>query len=344
MAETVLRKVLYGKEAVHGTPVAADTMLLGEVTLPESDRSWVIPGIGTGERVPGQLDAAFVRRVLAEGVQFSTPADRGGLYFQLLPVLLSMCIKGGVTPAEQTTAQNDYLWTFAAPLTAAESLDTITLECGDDARAYELAYCLVPEIEISGNCDSGEVSLTARLFGDKITSTTFTGAISAPAGVYVPGKLARLYVDATWAGLGGTEIADALVDWRLTIRGGAYPKPRGSASRLIDSHGQGEIEVMLSLGLDRAVAAVGTEEAYYRTATYLGTKRFLRLEIDSGIAIGTGDNHTLTFDIAGIWTAWHSIGRDAEGNTLDAVTLTMGQDQTSGESFTAKVTTNVASI
>ena len=341
--QRVLHKVQAGVEgATHGAvPVAADTMLLGEVVLPEADREVIIPGFGTGQRIPGQLLSAFVRRIIAEGVTFSTPGDRGGLYYQLLPLLFSMCIKGNITPVEQTGSQADWLWTFIAPLTGAETLDTITLECGDDARAYELAYVFAPELTLAGNADSGEVTLTAQLFGDKITATTFTAGQSAPAATFVVGKLARLYIDATWAALGGNEIEDALLDWTLSIKGGGHPKLRGSATRLYESHGQGELEITLNLGLERS-AAVQTEEDHFLSTTV--AKRFVRLEIDSGVQIGTGDTHKLTFDLAGAWVGWQMFGRDQDGNALDAATLRVGVDNTSGSAFEALVTTNVAAI
>ena len=89
--ERVLHKVQIGKESSHGTAVAADTMLLGEVVLPEADREIVIPGFGTGERMPGQLASAFVRRVLGEGVTFNTPADRRGVLPVVPAVVFDVC-------------------------------------------------------------------------------------------------------------------------------------------------------------------------------------------------------------------------------------------------------------
>jgi hypothetical protein len=316
-------------------------MLLGQVTVPDSDRDVIIPGYGTGQRIPGQINNAFVRRILAEGVTFATPADRGGAYYQLFPLLFSSCIKGGVSPAEQNGGQGDYLWTHAVPLTAAETLDTFTLEMGDDAKAYEISYVLCPELEIAGNADSGEVTVSANLVGDQVDRTSFTGTISAPSATYVVGKLARISIDDTWAGLGTNELEDALLDWTISINGGAHPKLRGSATRVYETHGQGEVEVTLNVGLERT-SAVDTESANFFANT--ATKRFVRLQIVSDVQIGTGDYHTLTFDFAGVWVAWQAFGRDQDGNAIDVATLRVGVDNTSGESFTAKVTTDVSAI
>lgn len=344
MGQKVLTKVQYGLEGTHGDAVAADTRLMAWATLPESDRDVVIPGAGIGQRVPGLLSAAFVRRVLAEGIRLETPGESGA-YYQIFPLLFSLAIAGNITPVEQNVGEGDYLWTFADPLTGAETVDSTTLEIGDGTGAnegYEMAYCMAPDLEVAGNTDSGEATVEATLFGDEIARTTLTNVATMPTATGVVGKLARVYVDSTWAGLGGTELELALLDFTLSVRTGVHPKLRGSSSRTIDSHDQGEIEVTLSLGLERGVAAVGTEEAYYRATTV--TPRFVRLEIDSGVQIGAGDNHTLTFDIAGAWVGWQGLGRDQDGNNIEVATLKAGYDATGTHAFTFSVLTDVAAI
>lgn len=336
--QRVLRQIQFGKETVHGTAVAADTRALCEVTLPATDREVVVPGMGLGLRVPHLLDAAFVKRILAEGVQLGTPE---GLYYQLVPWLLSGCLKGNITPVEQTGSQNDMLWTFAEALTGSETLDSVTLEVGDDARAYEIAYGMISELEFTGNADTGEVTVSAQIFGDKIVSTSFTAAIGMPTPTFVIGSLFRLYIDDAWSELGDTEFTQTLFDWRLKITGGGHPKLRGSSSRLFGAHGQGEVVVELELGLERN-AATTTEEGYFLADTT--TSRFVRLAIDSGVQIGTGDNHQLTFDIAGVWSKWAPMSKDQDGNNLDVVTLMNGYDDTGSRAFGANVTTNVAAL
>ena len=234
------------------------------------------------------------------------------------------------------------LWTFEPPLVAAETLDSITLEVGDDTRAYEICYVMSPTLEMTGNADTGEVVVTSTLFGEEVDPTTFTGAIAVPAVDYIIGKFSRVYVDTAYGDLGNTELADALVDWRLTINGGAKPKHRGSATRVFDIHGQGENSCTLELGLERGSAACEAVEDYFFANTT--TTLFVRLELDSGIQIGTGDNHNLSFDICGILTSWQPFGRDANGNALDVATITMGYDLGWTRAAQFNFTTNVAAI
>jgi len=333
-------KVQYGKESANGTAVAADTMLLCRAPIPESDRQVHIPQVDMGVRSDMLLSAAVVRKVLAEGV---TIEDQDGAYFQMLPVLLSMLMKN-ITPAEQNGGEGDYLWTAAAPQTGAETLDSVTLEIGDDSKGYEIAYCLAKSLNIKIDCVSGEVHVSADCFGDQVTPTTLTGALSIPSSVeMMVGSLARLYIDDSWAGLGGTEFAASLISADITINGGAHPKFFGSAQQKLDSHGQAAIRATAKLTLERN-ATVVAEEAKYRPASgHAVTERFMRVEL-TGNQIGAGDDQTLTIDLAGVWTAWQSLGAELDGNTQDVVTLTGGYDITGAQAVSVAVTTDVATI
>lgn len=340
MGTKTLTKCQYGLESAHGTAVAADTMLLCKASLPESDRQVHIPRVDMGVRTPLLLDAAIARKILADGLNLE---DADGAYFQLFPLLFSMGLVGNVTPAEQNPSEGDYLWTFAAPQTGAETVDSATLELGDDAQGYEVAYCMARNIRVTVDCESGEVHVTAGLFGDKVTATTLTGALSVPAVELCNGALARIYIDDTWAALGTAELALALVNAEINIETGVHPKHLGSASRLLSGHGQDAILGTATFTFER-IAGVATEALNYRPASgYTQTPRFVRLEV-TGDQIGVGDSSTLTIDMAGIWTAWKTLGDEKAGNTLDVATLTFGYDPTGAQALSVAVTTTLATI
>lgn len=338
MGSRVLRKIQVGKETDHGTAVAADTRWVGEITLPDQDREVVIPEAGAGLRVPGILDNAYVERVLADGISYGS-GDQGG-YFQILPALLSMCVMNEVG-TEQNVGEGDYLWEFDFPLTAAEDVDSFTIEVGDDTQAYEMAYCLARSLTITGNAETGESTISADIFGDEIATADFTAAQTISAVQYINPKLTTLAIDDTWAGLAGTPLTAALLDWSLTINGGVHPKRRGSSSLQFDSHGQDKISVDLSLTLERTAAVVTEAAKFYATTT---DPRFIQLEIDSGVIIGAGANHKLTIQLAAIPTAWSLMGSDQDGNTLDVVQYKVGYDLTGTKAALIQVTTNVSAI
>lgn len=339
MGTKQLKKCQYGKETIHGTAVAADTMLLCKVSLPETDREVHVPEVEVGVRTPQLLAAANVRRVLAEG----TLEDIDGAYFELLPLLFSMGIKGNVTAVEQTPSEGDYLWQFPAPQTGAESVDSITLEAADDQQAYEIAYCLGKRIRITGDVDTGEVHVSVEFFGDKQIPTTVTGGLSVPTVELMNAKLSRIYIDGTWAGLGTTELQKALVSYEIVIEDGVHPKFFGSSQREFDSHGQGAITAEATFTFERT-ADVATEEQKYRPASgFAQTPRFIQLTI-TGDQIGSGDNQKLQIDLAGLWMSWSSLDGDRDDNTLDVAKLRAGYDSTGAQAINAEVTTTISTI
>ena len=331
------KSVQVGVEAANGNAVPADTILLCESTFPTADREVHIPQVDTGVRTPGLLAAAVVRRAHGTGM---TIADADGAYFQLFPLLFSCCLTGAVVAVEQNTGEGDYLWTFAAPQTGAEDIDTMTVELSDDVGCNEIAYVLIESLTITGDCVSGEVHVTAACAGNEGIQTTKTPALSLPTAELCVGRLSRIYADATWAALGTNELEDSLVNWSVTINGGAHHKNWGGTVRHPSGHNQGYITGEAVFTFERN-AATYAEEAYYRAGadTYTQTERFIEVAV-AGTQIGSGDTHSLVLDMAGLWTDWSSFGAEENMNTLDVATLSFGYDGTGAQSFQALVTTD----
>ena len=178
MGERAFTKAYYGKELIsaHGTPVAATRQVVGGTVAPLSaDRKPRYPEEDLGVRMKAMrsvVDQYLVKESLAipEG------------YFQILPMLFSCGIKGGITPSEQTVSQGDYLWTHTPSLLASNTLDSITLEKGDDVQAFEAEYCMFERLRISGSAAQGAeaspVAIAAEMFARQWTPTTFTSAIA----------------------------------------------------------------------------------------------------------------------------------------------------------------------
>ncbi len=341
MGNKALTIVQYGLEGPHGTPVAADTRLVAEVTLPDTDRELVVPKAGTGKRVPEVLDNAYYRRQSCEGIQLTTP---DGAYFQLLPLLLSALVDGNITPVEQNPSEGDWLWTFTESLTGTEDLDTFTLEAGDQFAgnsAFEVAYCLLKELTFTGNAETGEMTVSATIDGDKLTPTTLTGVATLPTFEPIHGKKMRLYIDTLWANLGNTEKTGTLLDFTVRLAGGGHHKRRGDSSLLPGAHGQDMIEMIATIGFEHNAAAIAEEAKYYADTT---TPVFVRLQVE-GAQIGVGDTHKLVIDMAGVWQSWSPfINQDQDGNTISVGTLKIGYDVTGTRAFNIDVTTDVAAI
>jgi len=337
MAVEALKKVQFAKETSHGTPATADTMLGFMCTIPEDDREVHVPRVEMGVRMTEYLDAAIVKRLVADGIGLE---DSDGVYFEALPALFSTIIVGNVTP---TDASPLYTWEFAVNQSGTENLDTITLEAGDDAGGYRIPYCIGKSFQMSADVDGGDANMSAELVGQYVELVSMTAGLSLPTMTLLQGKRSRLYIDDTWAGLGTTEVTNTLVGWEVNFEGGGHQKHWGSANMEFDGHQQGEIRGTCVLTMERN-ASTRAEELLYRPASggTAITKRFVRLT-NTGPTLG-GGNHELTLDMAGVWRTWGSIASANNGNTYDVATLSFGYDGTGAQGFRAEVATSVASI
>lgn len=337
MGERTLSKVQFGKETTHGTVVAADTLLAGaEITPVNPDRVPSFPEDSLGVR-------ARSSRVRLDQYLYENTLSIPQAYYQVLPAILSLGIKGGITPTEQTASQNDQLWAHTPSMTASNAQDSITLEVGDDDQAYEIEYVLAEAIRLKGEiAQAGEeapVAVEIDYFGRQVTPTTFTGSISVPTMNDIVAKLSRIYIDTTWAGKGTTEKTSLLRGWELEILTGVHPKFLGSADRFFTTHGEGPFEVMLTLTYEGNATADAEFDKYQ-----LGTKQAVRVEIDSGVQIGTGVNHKLTMDVWGAYENVIPLNEEDRGNNIHAALFHGLYDPTGSQMFDVQEITNVASI
>jgi hypothetical protein len=336
MGNRFFSKVQYGKESTRGTAVAATKILLGKVPAINSDRKPVIPDEDIGIRARG------VRSVIHQYLYSNTLSTEHG-YFQQLPWLFGCGLKGGVTPGEVTAGQGDMLWTQTPSLVAGvlNEPDSSTIELGDDTQAFEAEYAMFERIRISGQVaqgmDAAPVNIEADFFSRQLTPTTFTGALSLPVAEPMNAKLARLYVDSAWSGIGGTELANVLRSFDIEIITGVHPKFSGSGDKYFNAHGEGLITVTAQFtieGLSAANALFNAQQA--------ATFQAVRLEIDGGV-IGTGTPHSLKLDIGGVWESVSPLGGEDRSDNLHTATLVDQYDSTGAKLLQVATVTNVSS-
>ena len=328
-----LERVQAGKESTGGTAVAADTMILGKVKF-TPDVTPVIPADDIGLNVNGY-------RAVTGGklVNNTLEIERG--YFQILPLLFSMFMKGGVTAVEQTTDQDDYLWDFTPNLDGTTNApDTVTLEFGDSAQAFENEYVMGEKLSISGSVpqDGGDapVKISLDFFGKQNTKTTFTASLAKPTVNELSGYLTRLYVDDTWAGVGTTEKTSILRAFDIEMIGGKYPQFHGGSVLTFDSFGEGKISGMCTLTLDTTAVAIALYDA-------IGTMKVFKLLIE-GAAIGTGEKHTLDLAFSGIIMEPKPGESKDKETSLTTIQIEFVYDPTGAKIVVPQVITNVAAI
>jgi len=333
MGNSLFNVVQYGGEATasKGTAVAATKIWPGQ-----------FPKIGSDSKpafIQEQLGVrASTRRVKVYEKLYTNSLSAAHGTFQQLLFPLSCGLKGSVTASEQTSGQADYLWDFTPSLTSANNPESATIELGDDVQFWEVEYCMFDKLSLSGNIpqDGGDapVSVEAGFFGRQLTATTKTGSLSLPSGEFMNAKLARLYVDTAWSGIGGTELSNLLRGFQLEILTGVHPDFTGSAATYFNSHKEGEISAMLTITLEAGSSIntiLGLQQA--------GTFRAARLEIN-GAQIGSGGTHNFTFDIGGYFEQVDPISDEDRTDNLSTFALRSSYDTTGAKLIQAKVKTN----
>ena len=303
MGERVFKRIQFGKEGTKGAGAAATSMFLGDAAVP-SDRSYVFPAYNLAVRA--RSDAAHLYQQLVDS--FTLNVDDG--YFQILPMLLSMALKGGITPVVHTSGQSDYDWAFTPSLTASNAQDSMAVEIGDDVQAYEIDYVMAKKLTIAGALGQNQaVKLSADCFGNTVTPVTFTGALTPPTVEPMVANKTQLYIDALWANKGNTEKTGLLRDFSLDIITGLHPKIHGN-SLTMDSHGEGYIDAMLKMTLEGSSVADGYYDAFQAR-----TAMALQLKI-SGAQIGSGQTHSLVIGLWGVFEEMQPLGSEQDGDNL----------------------------
>lgn len=332
MGSEFFNQVQYGKEPTKGTSVAATRLWIGQMPAIKTDRKPVYPKEHFGMR------ADAMRSVIHQYLYMNSLSSEHGC-FEHLPVLFGCGVKGGVTATQQTTSQGDYLWNFTPSLTGANSPDALTLRMGDDSSAWISEYCMFERIRISGQVaqgqDSSPVSVEADFFGRQIASGSFTAGQASPNLEPMNAKLSRLYLDTSWAGVGGTLVSDVLRTFDIEIITGVHPKFAGSTARTFNSHAEGIISVTGTFTVEGGSSA-NTIFANQQA----NTLAVARLELQ-GSQIGTGLNHRLRIDFSGTYEDASPIASADRGDNLSTFVLHNFYDKTGAKSCQFEVVTDI---
>ncbi len=147
MGEKSLSQLKAGVEGTGtaGTAVAADTILLAGAHPPITpDRVMTFIEDDAGVRAPTVRAPRSDQFLVQDTINFENA------YFQILPLLFSLGIKGRVASVIQSTGGSDSKWIFTPSMTASNTPNTATLELGDDVDAYEVEYMMIQRLKLSG--------------------------------------------------------------------------------------------------------------------------------------------------------------------------------------------------
>lgn len=318
-----LRKLQFGVESTAGTAVPATFKLVGEGTYkPIIERTFEEYPRGVRAMV---TDGGFATMKGSE-LEFS-----GNLTFEeiLLPLNsgLVTVVASGAGP---------YTYDFDPDLTAAQTIKTYTAEFVVDdgsTKHYqrEAAHMITKELEIEIKANE-LATMKMSMFGRAEQTSTMTGSLTPLTGrTAVPSNLFKVYVDTTGAGLGGTQKTGLVRVASLKLDFGNEPDYTLDGRADLDMTGNqpqtftGTLDLTMEHNADAA-----TEIAAWRA----GTKRFIRLKADNGLAAGA--NKAITFDGCYVYTDAPEFSEDS-GVEIVTMKMQLEYDATWAKAFNAIV-------
>lgn len=324
---TAFRRIQVGLETTRGTAVAADKKLVGSLTM--------TPNVTWHRPIDERNSLAEFRRSIAVAQMTRLRYEADATYHQLADIL-SMAVKGAITPTTPGGGTNSRDWTFTPTLTAKQVQDAYTFEYGDDIQTWESAFTIIENLELSIALNE-VVTLRADMFAKFAAKTTFTASISDPTVTEVVANNAKIYIDGTYANLGTTQQASLLAGATIRLPNGVTPVKYADGDLEFSSVSEQRRHLEIEMDLISSTAAITEYDAYVA-----GTDRAIRIELVGPVIEGSL-NYTLTIDAFGKYVTEPDVWGERDGEDIMRLVLHSHEDA-SGNEFSFVVRNNVASI
>lgn len=321
---TALRKIQLGKESggAAGAAVAATTIWRGMGLLDdERDPKHVEESIGVAQ----PTTRAYIPKLGCKVVFNPVEAT-----FQQLPYLF----EAGVAIESPTNDGTGYVYAYAVNTTSIQTIETYTIEMGDNQLVQETDYGFVEKIKISGNAGEG-LMMSAEWRGRDVVDSSFTGALSVPTllpGHHIVFGGSTLAIDAVGGTIGSTAVSSTLLSFELDFTTGWRAKWTNAGKDFDFVYfDKDTYAATLKLVYEHNAAADAQRDLYEAA-----TPRLLRLQFP-GPALGTPGSTYTTYlfriDCAGVYTGFKRGEKD--GNSIIEAEMKLGYDLTasSGLSF-----------
>lgn len=309
-----LRRVQLGKETTAGTAVAATTIMRITGATLEDASTYEFPDEDVGLLV--QTDRNYVPMLAAKVSMPDNPAT-----FEQLPHVFEAGIKK-VTNGATDTGGAGKIYAYAFPTTAPNTIQSYTLEGGDNIQEEEIEYCFVQGFKLSG-APKEVVNFSAEWVGRQVKPSTFTPGLSIPSVEEILFGMTKLYIDNA-GGLGGTLVSSTLMGFTLDVDTGLREVFSGDGQLYFDRTKNIGPSGTLEVTFEHNSSAVA-EKAAWRAKT----TRAIRLVIEgSAFTAGAGySKKTLKIDVCGRWLKFDKID-EMDGNDIVTGTLQIGYNST----------------
>ena len=336
MAITIkrLRKLQVGQETTYGTGVAATAALICDDFAVDYNPQIYQPQQDVGLIALREPGVEVQRNI-------GWKASGGVTYQQILYWLNNAMVK--VTTGTGVGA--DKLWTFTPATDASNDINFMTMETrhSDGTNFIDRQYpgCAATDLTISGALGGG-LMFECNGFAKNEVSQAITGAISLPTQAnftIIGSNSLKIFMDATFAGLGTTQITGQFTAFSWKYMTGFSPAFYMDGATTLTRRRRNVRGVELTLTLDQE-ASSGKGEVF-RAA--LASRALSYIEIRAtGAALGS-TNYLIK--LQGAYTVSKvSPPADHEGEDALTVTLSALIDSTASQDVKALVTTAAATL
>lgn len=325
-----LRKLQLGAETTAGTAVAATTLWRGMGTLEDQREVLFV-----------EEDVGYVSgldRTLTPMLQSALSMEEVVCNFEQLPYLL----EAGVQTATPTTEGSGYLYTYTLPTTAKNTIQTYTIEGGDDQEAEEMEYAFVSSLTIGGEA-GGPLNMSAEWMGRQSTVSSFTGAISVPTVEDVPFSVGTLYIDDTSTTHGTTQKSSTLISANFELVTGWVPRFTLSGAKYFSTHEFSAEALEATLELTFLHDATGAAEKVNWRAETPDNIRLEWLGTALTTAGSTFNNKAIQMDLTGKWESFEAID-ETEGNDVITGTFRCRYNATAANFGIIRVVNNLSAL
>ena len=301
-----LRRIQFGRQSAFDSGAVATYKYRGKGTI---------------------LDNAVVQRINADvGIVGGTtdltniPMTGGGLAlgpdvasFEQMLHLSEMSIKT-VTPVQDGTGADPYIFTYPFPTTAIQTFKYYTVEGGDNQQEEEMINCFCKDWTLSGSARN-PYQLSANLQGGTVTPSTFTADPGLITHNNMNFGMTKVYFDVVSGTIGTTQVSN-------TVRGLNFKyvgmQAKDTADGRLDfsfaQEADQEGQIILDIEFEHDVVAVA-QKVLWRAKT----PRLLQIKVEGSTAFANaGDTYsvpTMLLNLAGYWENFGKIG-ESNGNDI----------------------------
>lgn len=252
MGVILLSKIQIGGETTAGSAVAADVIFRGETSFLDDQREVMMVDENIGYL--SKVDRVITPKLLGYATIPFT------MNFEQVGHVLCAGVEKVVTGVTDTGGSGK-IYTYNMPTTTPNTIQTYTIEGGDNEQAYEMEYSFVDSFTISGA--GGEaLKMSANWYGRQVTKTTFTTPLSLQAVSDIPFSKGKLFIDAVNGTMGTTQVTNTWLSMNLDVKTGIRPVFTGDGNKYFSFIKNVGPEVTLDLTLEHNSNSVALFDAW----------------------------------------------------------------------------------